>query len=316
MAEVAAWAEAPARAIGRLDVRTAAQVAGRDVGERGQRAGARGHPHRHVRQRHGRGRPLPPRPPAPCPDPQHAGLPGRQLHLPRALLAGQRPLPGLRPGLARGRHHVQGAGRHRHHVRPPPRPLRAARRRAPPPRQGVEDRDRRSAGSRGWPWPTARRSPHRWWSPTSTPPPPSPSCSTATPCPRTSAGGSRPSTTGRRTSRCTSPSTACPSTPLRTTVLNEGDLRHNVTFFGTAEEMQRDFEGCVRGIVPDVPVLQPVDPEPARPVARPGRQARGQQLRLLFADRGRPRRPGRASAIRWPTASWPRSPPWPPTSPT
>jgi phytoene dehydrogenase-like protein len=35
--------------------------------------------------------------------------------------------------------------------------------------------------------------------------------------------------------------------------LNEGDLRHNVTFFGTAEEMQRDFEGCVRGIVPESP---------------------------------------------------------------
>ena len=36
-------------------------------------------------------------------------------------------------------------------------------------------------------------------------------------------------------------------------VLNEGDLRHNVTFFGTTEQMQRDFEGCVRGIVPDSP---------------------------------------------------------------
>jgi phytoene dehydrogenase-like protein len=35
--------------------------------------------------------------------------------------------------------------------------------------------------------------------------------------------------------------------------LNEGDLRHNVTFFGTAEEMQRDFEGSVRGLVPDSP---------------------------------------------------------------
>jgi phytoene dehydrogenase-like protein len=35
--------------------------------------------------------------------------------------------------------------------------------------------------------------------------------------------------------------------------LNEGDLRHNVTFFGTAEQMQQDFEGCVRGLVPDAP---------------------------------------------------------------
>jgi phytoene dehydrogenase-like protein len=36
-------------------------------------------------------------------------------------------------------------------------------------------------------------------------------------------------------------------------VLNEGDLRHNVTFFTTAEQMQRDFEGCVQGRVPDSP---------------------------------------------------------------
>ena len=35
--------------------------------------------------------------------------------------------------------------------------------------------------------------------------------------------------------------------------LNKGDLRHNVTFFGTAEQMQRDFESCVRGEVPDAP---------------------------------------------------------------
>jgi phytoene dehydrogenase-like protein len=36
-------------------------------------------------------------------------------------------------------------------------------------------------------------------------------------------------------------------------VLNKGDLRQNVTFFGTAEEMQRDFEGCARGLVPESP---------------------------------------------------------------
>jgi phytoene dehydrogenase-like protein len=36
-------------------------------------------------------------------------------------------------------------------------------------------------------------------------------------------------------------------------VLNKGDLRHNVTFFGTAEQMQLDFEGCVRGLVPQSP---------------------------------------------------------------
>jgi phytoene dehydrogenase-like protein len=36
-------------------------------------------------------------------------------------------------------------------------------------------------------------------------------------------------------------------------VLNDGALSHNVTFFGTAEEMQRDFEECVRGRVPGSP---------------------------------------------------------------
>ena len=33
-------------------------------------------------------------------------------------------------------------------------------------------------------------------------------------------------------------------------VLNEGDLRRNVTFFGTAEQMQLDYEGCVGGSCP------------------------------------------------------------------
>jgi phytoene dehydrogenase-like protein len=36
-------------------------------------------------------------------------------------------------------------------------------------------------------------------------------------------------------------------------VLNEGDFRQNVTFFGTAEQMQLDYEGCVRGRVPHAP---------------------------------------------------------------
>jgi phytoene dehydrogenase-like protein len=35
--------------------------------------------------------------------------------------------------------------------------------------------------------------------------------------------------------------------------LNGTSLGRNVTFFGTAEEMQRDFEGCVRGRVPESP---------------------------------------------------------------
>jgi phytoene dehydrogenase-like protein len=36
-------------------------------------------------------------------------------------------------------------------------------------------------------------------------------------------------------------------------VLNEGDARQNVTFFGTPEQMQTDFLGCRRGLVPDAP---------------------------------------------------------------
>jgi len=36
-------------------------------------------------------------------------------------------------------------------------------------------------------------------------------------------------------------------------VLNEGGLRRNVTFFETAEQMQVDYEGCVRGLVPRSP---------------------------------------------------------------
>jgi phytoene dehydrogenase-like protein len=53
-------------------------------------------------------------------------------------------------------------------------------------------------------------------------------------------------------------------------VLNEGSLRRNVTFFGTAEQMQRDYEGCVRGLVPEspsfnlgIPTLEDPDLAPA-----------------------------------------------------
>ena len=35
--------------------------------------------------------------------------------------------------------------------------------------------------------------------------------------------------------------------------LNGSDFGRNVTFFGTAEQMQQDFEGCVRGQVPQSP---------------------------------------------------------------
>ena len=36
-------------------------------------------------------------------------------------------------------------------------------------------------------------------------------------------------------------------------VLNQGDARQNVTFFGTPEQMQQDFADCVRGVVPSAP---------------------------------------------------------------
>ena len=49
---------------------------------------------------------------------------------------------------------------------------------------------------------------------------------------------STPSTTGRPTSRSTSPSAGSLSTPLPTTCSTNGRAPPNVTFFGTAEQMQ------------------------------------------------------------------------------
>ena len=57
-------------------------------------------------------------------------------------------------------------------------------------------------------------------------------------------------------------------------MLNEGDLRHNVTFFGTAEQQQRDFEGCVRGKVPEAPSFNLAIPSLRDPsLAPPGRHS-------------------------------------------
>jgi phytoene dehydrogenase-like protein len=56
--------------------------------------------------------------------------------------------------------------------------------------------------------------------------------------------------------------------------LNTGDLRRNVTFFGTAEQMQEDFEGCVRGLVPVSPSFNlaiPTIDDPGQ--APPGKHA-------------------------------------------
>ena len=42
-----------------------------------------------------------------------------------------------------------------------------------------------------------------------------------------------------------------------------------MTFFGTAEQMQRDFEGCVRGLVPESPSFNLPIPTLRRPGAGP-----------------------------------------------
>ena len=55
-------------------------------------------------------------------------------------------------------------------------------------------------------------------------------------------------------------------------VLNQGEGRQNVTFFGTAEQMQSDFEGCVRGVVPEVPSFNLAIPSLRDPsLAPPGK---------------------------------------------
>jgi phytoene dehydrogenase-like protein len=57
-------------------------------------------------------------------------------------------------------------------------------------------------------------------------------------------------------------------------MLNEGSLRRNVTLFGTAEQMQRDYEGCVRGLVPESPSFNLAIPTLDDPsLAPPGKHA-------------------------------------------
>ncbi len=51
--------------------------------------------------------------------------------------------------------------------------------------------------------------------------------------------------------------------------LNEGDARHNVTFFGTAETMQLDYEGCLRGLVPTSPSFNLSVPSLREPALAP-----------------------------------------------
>lgn len=56
--------------------------------------------------------------------------------------------------------------------------------------------------------------------------------------------------------------------------LNEDELAHNVTFFGTAEQMQLDYENCVRGHVPQSPSFNIQIPSLREPsLAPPGKHA-------------------------------------------
>jgi len=57
-------------------------------------------------------------------------------------------------------------------------------------------------------------------------------------------------------------------------ILNTGGFRRNVTFFGTAEQMQLDYEGCVRGQVPESPSFNLQIPTLDDPdMAPPGKHA-------------------------------------------
>ena len=75
-------------------------------------------------------------------------------------------------------------------------------------------------------------------------------------------------------------------------MLNEGDLRQNVTFFGTAEQMQTDFEGCVRGLVPESPSFNLQIPSMRDPdLAPPGKHA-ASGFAFYFPIGGQPGRAG------------------------
>jgi phytoene dehydrogenase-like protein len=56
--------------------------------------------------------------------------------------------------------------------------------------------------------------------------------------------------------------------------LNDGELRRNVTMFGTAEQMQLDYEGCRRGVVPASPSFNLAIPSLQEPeLAPPGKHS-------------------------------------------
>ncbi len=176
-------------------------------------------------------------------------------------------------------------GRHRHPLRPPPRAVRAARRRTPSPREGGGDRGGRRDGSRGWISATARSSVRQSWCPISTRPPPSPSSSTRDDLPeafprRVDAIDHRAVYFQMHFALGGLPEYVGPYE-----VLNDGDLRQNVTFFGTAEQMQLDFEGCRGGLVPRSPSCNLAIATLRDPESGPGGKTRRQHVRLLRPHR-------------------------------
>ena len=162
----------------------------------------------------------------------------------------------------------------------------------------------------------ARWSPRPSWSPTSTRRRRSVSCSTPRRCRKGSRGASVPSTTGPPTSRRTSPSTGCPSTSPPTRSSTRPSYSRNVTFFGTAEEMQRDFEGCVRGQVPESPSFNLQIPSLDDPSLAPEGKHAASSFAFYLPDRPATATTRTACATRWPRASSPRSRGWRRTSRT
>ena len=295
----------------------ASQVARRDVRLRHQRDGAPGHPHGHVRQRDGRHRPAPARSgratprcaacwPSSRSTPRSAGpySEGSALCLAFALASPTgATMSKVKGGIGTLSDHLaeqfeQHGGELRRHVK-------VAGHRSP-----------RPAGWSASAWPTARRSARRSWCPTSTRRPRSPSCSTGPTCRTTSCSGSTPSTTGPLYFQMHFALDGLPEWASPYEELNDGRLSHNVTFFGTPEEMQADFEGCVRGLVPRSPSFNLSIPSLRDPDLAPPGQARGQQLRLLRPHRGGPRRPGPAARRDGGPDAGQAHPRWRRTSPT
>ena len=67
------------------------------------------------------------------------------------------------------------------------------------------------------------------------------------------ASGSTTSTTAPPTCRCTSPSTGSPSTPRPFEFLNRPEMQASLSYFASAEDMQKQYEDCCRGIIPEDP---------------------------------------------------------------